>query len=71
MLGVQDKATEAETAWAALLPESEIVLGEFAALLTTVTLPLKFPAASGANVESRFADCPGDKIKPADTPLKV
>jgi hypothetical protein len=54
-----------------LLLESEMVLGEFVALLAIATLPLKFPAASGEKVPSRVADCPGDKIKPADTPVTV
>jgi len=53
------------------MPESEMVLGELVALLAIVTLPLKVPAASGENVESNVADCPGDKIKPADTPVTV
>jgi hypothetical protein len=48
-----------------------MVLGESVAVLTIVTLPLKLPAASGENVESRVTDCPGDKIKPADTPVAV
>lgn len=50
-------------------PESEIVTGEFVALLVTVTVPGKLPEAKGENVASNVADCPGDRIKPAATPL--
>ena len=71
-LGVQVSDTEWETAWedvAAPSPESEIVAGEFVALLVTVTVPGKLPEATGENVASSVADCPGDRIKPAETPL--
>jgi hypothetical protein len=47
------------------------VLGEFVALLVIATLPVKLPAASGEKVESSVADCPGERIKPADTPVAV
>jgi hypothetical protein len=50
-------------------PEREIVAGEFVALLATITLPGKLPAAAGVNVASKVADCPGARIKPAETPL--
>lgn len=46
-----------------------MVAGEFVALLATVTLPDKLPAARGENVASRVADCPGVRINPAETPL--
>ncbi len=46
-----------------------MVAGEFVALLVTVTVPGKLPEARGENVASSVADCPGDKIKPAETPL--
>ena len=39
------------------------------ALLATVTLPGKVPAVRGENVASNVADCPGVRIKPAETPL--
>ena len=39
------------------------------ALLTTVTLPGKLPENLGENVASNVADCPGARIKPAETPL--
>ena len=68
MLEVHVSATEWETAWE-LLPDREMVSGELVALLATVTLPEKFPAASGVNVASSNEDCPGARIKPADTPL--
>lgn len=72
-LGVHVTATEWATAWdaAAPLPEREMVLGEFVALLAIVMLPLKLDAVSGVKMESNVADWPGDKIKPADTPVTV
>jgi len=36
-------------------PEAEITAGEFAALLTIVTLPVKAPAVVGAKTSSRVA----------------
>jgi hypothetical protein len=54
---------------AAPSPDSEIVAGELVALLATVTVPGKLPEATGENVASSVADCPGDRIKPAETPL--
>ena len=45
--------------------------GEFVALLATVTLPVKFPAASGEKVTSNVATCPGARIIPVETPLVV
>ena len=71
-LGVQVSDTEWETVWedvAAPSPEREIVAGEFVALLATVTLPDKLPAATGENVASNVADWPGARIKPAETPF--
>lgn len=47
-----------------------MIVGEFVALLATATLPANAPAAEGANVTSNVADCPGARIKPAETPLK-
>ena len=68
MLEIQVSATE----WGTVCvpsPEREIVAGEFVALLATVTLPGKLPAVRGENVASNVADCPGARIKPAETPL--
>jgi hypothetical protein len=39
------------------------------ALLAMLTLPDKMPAAAGENIASSVADCPGVRVKPADTPL--
>ena len=50
-------------------PKREIVAGEFVALLATVTLPDKLPAATGEKVASNFADCPGARIRPAEIPV--
>lgn len=51
------------------VPVSEIVAGEFAALLVTVVLPVAARAAAGANVTLRIAVAPGATICPADTPF--
>lgn len=69
MLGVQVNSTEWEPVCIPA-PEREIVDGEFEALLATVTLPVKLPAAAGVNVSSNVADCPGARIIPAETPLQ-
>jgi hypothetical protein len=72
VLGVQVSDTEWGTVCGAVVvpsPDREIDAGEFVALLATVTMPGKIPAATGENVASRVADCPGAKIKPAETPL--
>jgi hypothetical protein len=50
-------------------PEREIDAGEFVALLATVTLPDKLPVATGENVASNVADCPGARTRPVETPL--
>ena len=68
VLGFQLSTTACETNCVPT-PEREIVAGELEALLPTVTLPVKFPADTGVNVSFRVADCPGDRIKPAETPL--
>lgn len=71
-LEVQDSDTECETAGEAVCapsPRSEIAAGELVALLATVTLPDKLPAATGANMTSSVADCPGARIRPAGIPL--
>jgi hypothetical protein len=44
-------------------------VGEFVALLATVTVPGKLPVPVGVNVASNVADCPGVRIKPAETPF--
>ena len=46
-----------------------MVAGEFDALLATVMLPVKVPAAKGEKVTLRVALCPGARIMPAETPL--
>ena len=71
-LAVQVSDTEWETDWedvAVPPPASEMVAGEFVALLATVTVPGKLPEATGENVASSVADWPGAKIKPTETPL--
>lgn len=51
------------------VPASEIVAGEFVALLRTATDPGKLPALGGENFASRVVDWPGVRVKPAETPL--
>lgn len=48
-----------------------MVAGEFVALLATVMLPVKFPAAAGEKVTLRAVLCPGVRTRPAETPLAV
>src|ERR1700690_1189364 len=50
------------------VPDSEITAGEFEALLATVMLPDKLPAAAGEKITSNVAFCPGERIKPEETP---
>src|SRR5579863_2583588 len=69
VLAIQFRATEWETVCCVPSPNREIVAGEFVALLATVTLPDKLPAATGEKVASSFADCPGARIRPGETPL--
>ena len=51
------------------MPESVTLVGEFVALLVTVTLPVTLPVAAGAKVMVTVAVCPADRISPAGTPL--
>jgi hypothetical protein len=67
VLGTQASTTEGSPP----IPEREMIAGEFAALLVTVTRPDMAPVARGSNVASRVADCPGARIKPLETPLTV
>jgi hypothetical protein len=39
------------------------------ALLSTLTLPDRLPVSTGENAASNVVDCPGARIKPAETPL--
>ncbi len=51
------------------VPESAITIGEFAALLVTVMLPVALPPDAGSNVALSAALCPLDRINPDGTPL--
>ena len=51
------------------LPESEIVAGEFVALLVTVTAPEKRPTFGGENRVSKVVDWPGESVSPFERPL--
>lgn len=48
-------------AGAVAVPERATTSGEFAALLVTVTLPERFPAAAGANETLKEVDCPAER----------
>ena len=48
-----------------------MIAGEFDALLATVMLPVKLPAAKGEKVTLSAVLCPGVRTRPADTPLVV
>jgi hypothetical protein len=56
--------------WIGCTPEplSEILAGEFVALLDTVTRPVALPDPEGVNVTFRVADCPGFSVNPDETP---
>jgi hypothetical protein len=68
VLAVQLSKTECGTATTPV-PEREMTSGELVALLVTVMLPAKLPAADGEKVTSSAACCPGVRIKPAEIPL--
>ena len=68
-LGVQVSDTEGGVVDVLPVPERVMLFGEFVALLVTVTVAVKLPAAVGANVTSKVADCVGVSFKPAATPL--
>jgi hypothetical protein len=53
------------------VPESEMVSGEFVALLATETLPDALPAPYGAKVAVKVAACPGARISPEGTPVAL
>jgi hypothetical protein len=53
------------------VPDRATVAGEFVALLVTVTLPLTFPTAAGANAIASVTDWPGVRVVPADTPIAL
>ena len=67
-LGVQFK----DTVWlagVAPVPESAITSGEFVALLTTVTLPVRLPAEAGANLTLKEVDWPAARLRGSVLPL--
>jgi hypothetical protein len=70
-LAVQLSEAECAAGCCADVPESAMVAGEFVALLATVTLPARLPGAAGENVTFNVANCPGVRIKPAETPLTL
>jgi hypothetical protein len=53
------------------VPVKAIVDGELEALLGTVRLPVRVPAAAGLKVAVTVAVCPGDKISPEAPPLAL
>lgn len=67
MLAVHDSDTECATVCVPV-PESEMRIGEFVALLATVTVPDTVAADAGANATLRVAVCPAPIICPAAAP---
>ena len=53
VLAIQESATDAG---ATPVPESEIVAGEFAALLVTVTVPVAVPCVAGSKATVSVVD---------------
>jgi hypothetical protein len=70
VLAAQVNETEFE-ACATPTPDSLITIGEFAALLDTVMLPVVVPVAAGSNVALTIAVCPLDRVKPRAAPLAL
>src|SRR5260370_41221468 len=62
------------TVWlagAAPVPESATTRGEFAALLTTVTLPARLPVEAGAELTLKEVDCPAARLNGSAIPLAL
>ena len=53
------------------VPLSEIVNGEFVALLVTVTVPASIPVVPGAKFTLNEVDCPGGRLSGAVVPVRV
>lgn len=68
VLGVQLRLTECATGVDVPVPESEMLIGELAALLITEIAPEKVAADAGVNVTPTVAVCPAPIICPAATP---
>ena len=68
MLAVQVRLTECATGVVVPVPESEMLIGEFVALLVTEIAPEKVAADAGVNVTPSVAVCPAPIICPAATP---
>lgn len=68
VLGAQLSDTE-YVVGATPVPESVITIGEFAALLVTVMLPVALPLDAGSNLALSAVLCPLERINPDDTPL--
>jgi hypothetical protein len=52
------------------VPLRAMAVGEFAALLTSDTLPVTLPAAAGANCTVKVLDCPADRLRGKVSPLR-
>ncbi len=46
-----------------------MVCGEFVAVLTMVTVPLRFPAVAGSKMALKLADCPAARVIGRESPL--
>ena len=52
-------------------PDRETVVGEFAALLVTVTVPEKLPVVVGAKTTLKEVDCPAESVRGSARPLRL
>ena len=68
MLACHERPTEYVVA-AAPVPARAMVCGELVAVLTTVTVPLRFPAVVGSKMALKLADCPAARVIGRERPL--
>lgn len=52
-------------------PDRETVVGEFAALLVTVTVPEKLPVVVGAKTTLKAVDCPAESVRGRAKPVRL
>jgi hypothetical protein len=67
VLAVHERLTECATVCVPV-PETEMLIGEFVALLVTVTVPETAAVDAGVNLTVSAAVCPAPIVCPADTP---
>src|ERR1700693_5894945 len=70
VLAVQVSVTECGDAWTPD-PDSNVLVGEFVALLAIVTLPVTLPVDVGAKLTVSATDCPAVSVSVDATPLAL